>query len=34
VEDEPFFKNSLMNLLKYGVLVKTGSSVKIESKVE
>ena len=34
VEDEPFFKNSLMNLLKYGVLVKTGNPVKIESKVE
>lgn len=29
VEDEQFYKNSLMNLLKYGVLVKTGNPVKI-----
>lgn len=34
VEDEPFFKNSLMNLLKYGVLLRTGGSGKIESKTD
>jgi SepF-like predicted cell division protein (DUF552 family) len=34
IEDEPFFKSSLLNLVKYGVLVKTGNAVKIESKTE
>lgn len=29
IEDEPFFKNSVMNLLKYAVLVKANSTVKI-----
>ena len=32
VEDEQFFKNSLTSLLRNGVLVKKGGSVKIESK--
>ncbi len=32
IEDEPFFKNSVMNLLKYGVLVKSNNNVKIEAK--
>jgi predicted component of viral defense system (DUF524 family) len=34
IEDEPFFKSSLMSLLKNGVLVKQGVPVKIESKNE
>lgn len=29
IEDEPFYKNSLMSLLKYGVLVKVGGTGKI-----